>query len=89
MVLSRTADCLHRPSVCAAPAEVVHAACRRMTQSGPRGSRIVCCSVCLPNPTDTVRLCLSVVEDDEDDFPSTRTDGEFLHGNGSKEKRES
>ncbi|XP_075885651.1 ceramide transfer protein-like isoform X5 [Nelusetta ayraudi] len=27
-----------------------------------------------------------IVEDDEDDFPSTRTDGEFLHGNGSKEK---
>lgn len=28
----------------------------------------------------------SVVEDDEDDFPNTRTDGEFLHNNGSKEK---
>uniref|UniRef100_A0A672HK60 Ceramide transfer protein n=1 Tax=Salarias fasciatus TaxID=181472 RepID=A0A672HK60_SALFA len=28
-----------------------------------------------------------IVEDDEDDFPSTRTDGEFLHNNnGSKEK---
>ncbi|KAM4635439.1 ceramide transfer protein isoform 2-T2 [Polymixia lowei] len=28
-----------------------------------------------------------VVEDDEDDFPNTRTDGEFLHNNnGSKEK---
>ncbi|XP_048875031.1 ceramide transfer protein-like [Brienomyrus brachyistius] len=28
-----------------------------------------------------------VVEDDEDDFPSTRVDGEFLHGhNGAKEK---
>lgn len=32
---------------------------------------------------------VSVVEDDEDDFPNTRTDGEFLHNNnGSKEKRE-
>lgn len=30
----------------------------------------------------------TVVEDDEDDFPSTRTDGEFLHSNGSKEKCE-
>jgi len=30
-----------------------------------------------------------VVEDDEDDFPSTRTDGEFLHNNhGIKEKCE-
>lgn len=30
-----------------------------------------------------------VVEDDEDDFPNTRTEGEFLHNNnGSKEKRE-
>lgn len=30
-----------------------------------------------------------VVEDDEDDFPNTRTDGEFLHNNnGSKEKCE-
>ncbi|KAK3555964.1 hypothetical protein QTP86_029888, partial [Hemibagrus guttatus] len=29
------------------------------------------------------------VEDDEDDFPTTRTDGEFLHNhNGSREKRE-
>ncbi|XP_042365351.1 ceramide transfer protein-like isoform X3 [Plectropomus leopardus] len=28
-----------------------------------------------------------IVEDDEDDFPNTRTDGEFLHNNnGSKEK---
>uniref|UniRef100_A0A8C6X6U3 Ceramide transfer protein n=1 Tax=Naja naja TaxID=35670 RepID=A0A8C6X6U3_NAJNA len=27
-----------------------------------------------------------VVEDDEDDFPTTRSDGEFLHTNGSKEK---
>uniref|UniRef100_A0A3Q3WFX2 Ceramide transfer protein n=1 Tax=Mola mola TaxID=94237 RepID=A0A3Q3WFX2_MOLML len=27
-----------------------------------------------------------IVEDDEDDFPNTRTDGEFLHSNGSKEK---
>ncbi|XP_024154486.1 ceramide transfer protein isoform X3 [Oryzias melastigma] len=28
-----------------------------------------------------------IVEDDEDDFPSTRTDGEFLHNNnGSREK---
>ncbi|XP_028319123.1 collagen type IV alpha-3-binding protein-like isoform X1 [Gouania willdenowi] len=30
-----------------------------------------------------------IVDDDEDDFPTTRTDGEFLHGNnnnGSKEK---
>ncbi|KAM9450965.1 ceramide transfer protein isoform 1-T1 [Clarias gariepinus] len=28
-----------------------------------------------------------IVEDDEDDFPTTRTDGEFLHNhNGSKEK---
>lgn len=30
-----------------------------------------------------------VVEDDEDDFPNTRSDGEFIHNNnGSKEKRE-
>lgn len=30
------------------------------------------------------------MEDDEDDFPNTRTDGEFLHNNnGSKEKCES
>ncbi|KAF7642886.1 hypothetical protein LDENG_00249100, partial [Lucifuga dentata] len=29
-----------------------------------------------------------IVEDDEDDFPNTRTDGEFLHNNnGSKEKQ--
>uniref|UniRef100_A0A3P9Q128 Ceramide transfer protein n=1 Tax=Poecilia reticulata TaxID=8081 RepID=A0A3P9Q128_POERE len=27
-----------------------------------------------------------IVEDDEDDFPNTRTDGEFLHNNSSKEK---
>uniref|UniRef100_A0A1A8FNV4 Ceramide transfer protein n=1 Tax=Nothobranchius korthausae TaxID=1143690 RepID=A0A1A8FNV4_9TELE len=27
-----------------------------------------------------------IVEDDEDDFPSTRPDGEFLHNNSSKEK---
>lgn len=32
----------------------------------------------------------AVVEDDEDDFPNTRPDGEFLHNNnGSKEKRKS
>lgn len=29
-----------------------------------------------------------VVEDDEDDFPNTRTDGEFIHHNGSKDKCE-
>ncbi|KAL8203734.1 UNVERIFIED_CONTAM: Collagen type IV alpha-3-binding protein [Gekko kuhli] len=27
-----------------------------------------------------------VVEDDEDDFPTTRSDGEFLHNNCNKEK---
>lgn len=36
-----------------------------------------------------VCFLISVVEDDEDDFPTTRSDGEFLHNNnGSKEKRE-
>lgn len=41
--------------------------------------------------SDCVCVCflLSVVEDDEDGFPTTRPDGEFLHNNnGSKEKRE-
>ncbi len=41
--------------------------------------------------TDCVCVCFlcSVVEDDEDDFPTTRSNGEFLHNNnGSKEKRE-
>ncbi|XP_037120961.1 ceramide transfer protein-like isoform X2 [Syngnathus acus] len=27
-----------------------------------------------------------IMEDDEDDFPSTRTDGEFLHNNSAKDK---
>ena len=36
-----------------------------------------------------VCLFVLVVEDDEDDFPNTRTDGDFLyHHNGSKEKCE-
>lgn len=41
--------------------------------------------------TDCVCVCFlcSVVEDDEDGFPTTRSNGEFLHNNnGSKEKRE-
>ncbi len=39
--------------------------------------------------TETFFVLFLVVEDDEDDFPNTRTDGEFLHNNnGSKEKCE-
>lgn len=44
--------------------------------------------VCFPSLSKSF-FPFSVVEDDEDDFPNTRTDGEFLHNNnGSKEKRE-
>ena len=33
-------------------------------------------------------FCASVVEDDEDDFPSTKPDGDYLLNNSSKEKCE-
>lgn len=32
-------------------------------------------------------VCFSVMEDDEEEFPNTRTD-EFLHNSNGKEKRE-
>lgn len=47
-----------------------------------------CMFQCLSSPCWNFLSLFTVVEDDEDDFPSTRTDGEFLHSNGSKEKCE-
>lgn len=47
-----------------------------------------CVFQCLSSRVWNFLSLFTVVEDDEDDFPSTRTDGEFLHSNGSKEKCE-
>lgn len=54
------------------------------------GARVLQLPVfCVFLPSLKLDFFFSVVEDDEDDFPNTRTDGEFLHNNnGSKEKCE-
>lgn len=49
------------------------------------------CSVEHKNKPVFIEISLNVfylvVEDDEDDFPTTRSDGDFLHNtNGNKEK---